>query len=228
MSHFCVAVFHERDQNIEELLAPYNEDIEVEPYVEFSRQEAIDYAREHYETDGKTDEECWRMMANGHKFDASGNIYTTYNPQAKWDWWTEGGRWDDLLRRHGLSERYGEFSARVGDIPFTPDREAYLNAIEFWNKYIIGNETRPVSFYTKEHYIDRYGTMLEYAKACSEFITYAVITPDGVWHSVGDMGWFGISSESYEEARDWENHYRERFIDTADPDWILTIVDCHI
>lgn len=23
-------------------------------------------------------------------------------------------------------------------------------------------------------------------------------------------------------------HYKERFLDTADPDWILTIVDCHI
>ena len=39
---------------------------------------------------------------------------------------------------------------------------------------------------------------------------------------------FGCSSESAEDSRDWYGHYKERFLDTADPDWILTIVDCHI
>jgi hypothetical protein len=39
------------------------------------------------------------------------------------------------------------------------------------------------------------------------------------------MGWWGISSN---EEADWDKKYKERFIDTANPAWILTIVDCHI
>jgi len=42
------------------------------------------------------------------------------------------------------------------------------------------------------------------------------------------MGWWGCSSETGEEAKDWEEHFKERFLDGADPDLILTLVDCHI
>ena len=52
--------------------------------------------------------------------------------------------------------------------------------------------------------------------------------PDGKWISPGEMGWFGASSETEEEACEWDLYYRERFIDTANPEWTLTIVDCHI
>ena len=59
MSHYTVAVFHRADQDIENLLAPYDENKAVEPYISFTRQEAIDYARKHYKAEGKSDEECW-------------------------------------------------------------------------------------------------------------------------------------------------------------------------
>ncbi len=49
MSHFSVAVFHRADQSVESLLAPYDENIKVEPYLEYTRQQAIDFAREHYD-----------------------------------------------------------------------------------------------------------------------------------------------------------------------------------
>ena len=57
---------------------------------------------------------------------------------------------------------------------------------------------------------------------------YAVITPDGKWYAEGDMGWFGCSSATPEEFKKWCEHYKEIFLDNADPKWILTIVDCHI
>ena len=83
MSHFTVAVIYREDQNIEELLAPYDENLEVEPYIRFTRQEAIDYARENYRSAaGKTDEECWQMVAEDEQTDADGNILSTYNPRA--------------------------------------------------------------------------------------------------------------------------------------------------
>lgn len=62
----------------------------------------------------------------------------------------------------------------------------------------------------------------------SWFPTYAVITPDGVWHAPGEVGWFATTSASKEEEEDWFDNYNDRFIKTADPNWILSIVDCHI
>lgn len=84
------------------------------------------------------------------------------------------------------------------------------------------------SLYTEEYYRDYYGDRETYARHQAQFSTFAVVTPDGEWHEKGRMGWFGCSSETGEEARDWEDHYKERFLDTADPNWELHIIDCHI
>ena len=59
-------------------------------------------------------------------------------------------------------------------------------------------------------------------------ITYAVILPDGTWYQKGQMGWFGCGSESADASFEWDMRYKENFIDKANPEWILTIVDCHI
>ena len=41
MSHFCVYVFHDKNTSIDTLLAPYDENLVVEPYVEYNKEEAI-------------------------------------------------------------------------------------------------------------------------------------------------------------------------------------------
>jgi len=230
MSHFTVAVIHRADQNIEELLAPYDENKEVEPYVQYSRQEAIDHARKNYKSAaGKTDEECWQMVAEDEKTDEDGNILSTYNPQSTWDWWTVGGRWSGMLR---LKNGSTVDSARIGDIDFSPDENTYRRCLRFWDVVV---EHQPqiegedfFNIYKESYYREFFGDRETYARQQAQFSTYAVVTPDGVWHGKGKMGWWAMSSETAEEARDWEEHYRERFIDAFDEDMILTIVDCHI
>lgn len=229
MSHFTVAVFHREDQNIDDLLAPYDENLAVEPYIQFTKQEAIDYARKNLKSaEGMSDLECWQMMAEDHKTDWEGNIYSTYNPRSKWDWYAVGGRWGCMLNAGGSCSD----SARVGDIDFSPDEDKYEEALHFWDT-VVDHKTaedgeHPISFFNEQYYRDYYGDRETYARYTAQFSTFAVVTPDGEWHEKGKMGWFACSSETPEEARDWEEHYRERFIDTADPDLILTIVDCHI
>ena len=229
MSHFTVAVFHRPDQDIETLLAPYDETLRVEPYVEFTREEAIAYARKHYKSVADmSDDRCYAYMAEDYKTDAEGNLLSTYNPKSKWDWWTEGGRWAGLLKVDGKKVD----SARVADIDFTPDPLEYEAALRYWDVVVEHQEKRPgeeyVSLYGEQYYLDYYGDRETYARYMTQFSTYAVVTPDGEWHEKGRMGWFGASSETPDEARDWEEHYRERFLDTAEADWVLTIVDCHI
>jgi len=76
--------------------------------------------------------------------------------------------------------------------------------------------------------IEKDDTRESYISRQSEFTTYAVITPDGEWHSKGEMGWFGFSSETSEESTNWNLSFHDRFIKDSDQDLTLTIVDCHI
>ena len=133
-----------------------------------------------------------------------------------------------MLKCHGEEVDSG----RMGDLEFSMDPEVYKEALRFWDVMI---DHKPAeegeeysTFYKEEYYREYYGDRETYARQCADFSTYAVITPDGEWHAPGSMGWFGCSSESAEEFRDWYDHYRERFIEGMDPDIYVTLVDCHI
>lgn len=146
------------------------------------------------------------------------------NPNAKWDWWDIGGRFGGWK---GVAE------GKVEDFDFTPDEDDYNKAIRFWELVVEGqplkeDEKMPFNIYKPEYFIKRYGDKETYATINSQFTTFAVITPDGEWHEPGTMGWFGCSSDTPEEGLAWDLNYKERFIETADPEWYLTIVDCHI
>lgn len=252
MSHFAVAVFTKPNgKTVEELLAPYDENLEVESYVSRTKEEALEkiaqYEDQHPEYKTMTDEEKIRDWFGYEDFDEDGNPLTTYNPDSKWDWYSIGGRFPGRLKAkngaHGEGSAFhanpridGEFdSARVGDIDFSMDMDEYNKAIRYWEVVV---EKQPLredenkddfpNWYRDGYYEEYYRDKETYAKICASCSTYAVLTPDGVWHSKGDMGWFGASFETADESLDWDLHYKERFIDTADPDWTLTIVDCHI
>ena len=232
MSHYAVAVFHREDQDINELLAPYDENIEVEPYIQYTRDEAIKEGKERYKNEpNMTDADYYNQIASMYDddmIDDDGNLLTTYNPDSKWDWYSIGGRFSDLLETYTtVSEWFAGYSdsAKVKNIDFAGSREIYDESIVEWDD--IMNDMAD-TWYTKEYYQEFYDSAEDYARRNSEFNTLAVVTPDGKWHEKGRMGWFGVSNETPEAARDWDRHYRERFIDTADPEWILTIVDCHI
>lgn len=232
MSHYAVAVFHREDQDIDELLAPYDENIDVEPYIQYTRDEAIKEGKERYKNEpNMTDADYYNQIAamyDSDMIDDEGNLLTTYNPDSKWDWYRIGGRFSDLLETYTtVSEWFDGYSdsAKVKNIDFAGNLEIYDESIVEWDD-IMNNIAN--TWYTKEYYQEYYDSAEDYARRNSEFNTLAVVLPDGSWHEKGSMGWFGLSSETPEEARDWDRNYRERFIDTADPEWILTIVDCHI
>lgn len=288
MSHFAVAVFTEQNgATVDELLAPYYEGIEYEPYIYLTKEEAIakvrkdiedykngTYAKylldpQKYEEEHKgkeqhinylknefpkrltwTDEECYQYEARYYEedmIDEEGNLLSTYNPKSKWDWYSVGGRFPGRLKskngKHGEGSAFnanprvdGEFdSARVGDIDFSMDMDEYNKAIRYWEVVVEKqplkegeNERDFINWYKDGYYEEYYRDKETYAKICASCGTYAVVTPDGEWHQKGDMGWWGMSSETGDESLDWDLHYKERFIDTANPDWTLTIVDCHI
>ena len=63
-----------------------------------------------------------------------GSVLSTYNPNSKWDWYVEGGRFSGLLKLKTPDE-YDSVcadSAYAEEVDFTPDKEAYDSDIRFW------------------------------------------------------------------------------------------------
>ena len=165
------------------------------------------------------------------------------NPNAKWDWWKIGGRWSNmLLLRSGEQVNV----AQIKDIFFieqeqcegvTVEIEGMPVPIDLAPKFQIGVAEASQQWemaiagknlYKPEYYMKRYVNKQGFLREMLSIKTYAVLTPDGTWHASGEMGWFGISSESPEEARHFSNSYYDAFIKSADPEHFLVIVDCHI
>lgn len=223
MSHFCVLVLTEDGQDVDELMLPYMENCCGQPPLEYM---------EFYE-----DDEC-------EVDEATGKRGYWQNPNAKWDWYEMGGRFRGMLKAtRGERAPLGSFDgnykypagrydrARLGDCDFAPDEEARLSAIDFWERVVEGkgnDEDRPFHLYKPEFYANRYKDKKAFAELQAAFTTWAVVTPDGKWHEPGKMGWWGLSSETDEEAVAWEQGYFKTFLADADPDLTATILDCHI
>lgn len=181
------------------------------------------------------------------EFDEDGNLLSYSNPEAKWDWWVVGGRWSGQLKikkgRRSMYEDCTEVdSAEVGDIDweamFSLSPEDRQKAVAFWKYYVLeepfpGTEEEKkeivgFGWYKKEYYLDKYKTLDGYIEALSNWGTRAVVDDDGQWHEVGEMGWWGMSSESPDESADWEKKFYERFIKPLNKHDVITVIDCHI
>lgn len=117
MSHYTVAVITDKLNKIGEMLAPYSENMKVEPYVDETKEAIINSAKERKERvlqrkekgeeldkydieylNANTDEELYKLQIyEDESYDKNGNHLTTYNPNSKWDWYEIGGRWNKIL-----------------------------------------------------------------------------------------------------------------------------------
>lgn len=162
------------------------------------------------------------------------------NPNRKWDWYKEGGRWSGLLRvKEEAQDKYDGCThvdqIYKGDLDLTPDKSIYDKSARFWELYIDGEEPKnedekdmvKYSFYKKEYYTNRFKTKENYAKIQASLGTFAVLK-DGEWFEKGEMGWFGCSSETHEESQAWDESFVEKWIQDLPDDTLLTVVDCHI
>lgn len=212
MSHFATLVILPKDtiddplfirQELAELLAPYNEC--DDDYYEFVEDAESDF-----------DEEVGK---NGY----------WRNPNAKWDWYEIGGRFSGPL--HLVDKDEYDNKAVLRDVDTRRDEEAYKEACEQWDLLVSDDEADkeklPPFHFSREYYLERYGDRETYARFCSDFMFRSVVTPDGEWHEVGRMGWFGVSDDKHDDIVDWILNYHHRFVEPY-LDNIVVVVDCHI
>ena len=213
MSHFiglCFGVCWESN------LDYYDESRDVEPYVKYTKQEAIErekqiqernyeYAIKAIEEDSITperltqlnqiiakgmcisDAEAWEGAKQwGYPIDEDENLLSSYNPDSKWDWYSVGGRWDGFLV---LKERDEE-----GDIIET--NEALVGEVD-WE-------------YMLEH----------------KFPPFCYVDEDGEWVEKGEMGWWGVTFDEKPEDT-WLNQFKD-YLSEVDSDCLVTVIDFHI
>ena len=254
MSHFPVAVLSHAPQDVETLLAPFDESTRDPAYVEFeAADESMEEIRRAFEREkepGETLEDFvsrWYGYTYNAELDAWGYLR---NPNPKWDWWELGGRWSNMLRlkagRKGNRadrtcpntkeprKRSYCAQARLKDIDFSPDPQAYNEALRFWEVVVEGSPLRDGensaqfhTFYRREYYLDQFRTKENYARNCSSFTTRALVTPDGEWYENGEMGLFGAHNATA-ESRSRYGEFLRSTLANADPEMWLSIVDCHI
>ena len=213
MSHFAVLVLSRPGQRVDALLLPYMENCCAEP--------PIEYMEFHEDDECDVDERTGRR---GY----------WQNPNARWDWFVVGGRFSGRLRAprgergpHSPVVRGRYDVAEMRDVDTSRDWTEYRAARDLFDRLVAGEIDELDRWYSRDMALRRFGDAETYARSVSDFWFRAVVTPDGKWHEVGEMGWWGISSEGAEELREWIERFRERFVEPY-LDCIATVVDCHI
>ncbi len=224
MSHFCVAVATKKKdiEEVDRLLKPYWEELEVEPYKDEDGEE------------------------------------TTYNPNSKWDWYSIGGRFNNIIVVDKNNEDVFEKSdfgigmdlssdvenspnlkrvngAKIKDIHFDKMGGDYNKAFRKWELIVEGQEPKNEeekeivkwNFYKPEYYIEQYGNKEEYARQESMFSTWAFVNEQG-WCEQGLMGWWAMHNATKNSRLEFVEKLNEYVNDPEHQDEYLFIVDCHI
>lgn len=213
MSHFIGLCFGDCwEDNLEQ----YYEGLEVEAYVAYTKDEAIDEVKRNHASSyeqainqlNKSDitesnrkyfnsivdkglfisyEDAWKEVQDwGYQIDENENLISTYNPDSKWDWYSIGGRWSGFL--------------------YTKEKDDEGNPIRV-------NQAR-----FKD--ID-WDYMLE-----NNIIPFNFVTEEGDWYEKGQMGWWGMTSNEMDQST-WIKDFQSYLKDIED-DCLVTAIDFHI
>lgn len=245
MSHYLVGVIVNDISEVDDILAPYDENMEVEPYIYKTKAELIASGKETKELcldkdtvlqdwmkpylEATTDEELYKLEIEGYaesEIDENGNLLSTYNPKSKWDWYAIGGRFKD------------DEPIKIKDFKLYDDLNESVLALykkawdSFEGKYKLTEDEEKEIFgrfrlYNDSYYLERYGTYDNYIKAMSSNIPYAFVDANG-WYEKGQMGWWGCDNATQESIEDYMEFAEKYFTAKENQNKYIVWVNCHI
>lgn len=251
MSHYSLLVLSEALEHVDYQMTPFYEG-PSEEYTRFvpAAESKAALKKMYHEVKsefGYTSMDEFLRKYYGYTFCEESQAYGRYtNPDGKWDWYTQGGAWSGLLKlKPDAVKDYeplvveGEAcpghanQAKLKDLDFSADPDAYAHALRFWEINVEGmplqESEKKDDFYCllkPEYYLAQYNSKEEFAQSEAAFTTWALLTPEGEWYQQGEMGFFGMSDATKESRQAYKKHFQE-VLEQADPELYATIVDCH-
>jgi hypothetical protein len=242
VTHFSVLVIGD----VEEQLAIYDENLQVERYKEYLRPEDVEDICSTYDVDpGNYDEviplvEDWTGWPGG--IDDKGLFFwSTSNPRARWDWWILGGRWTGYLklRAPGLGElgkpgaglkdqplRYGDLSADCalfGDVDWEGMSIHHAQLAEAAWEEAMESEARGDPW-RMIHGIEPGWGRDDFVHHRSHVAT-ACLVKDSDWYERGRFGWWGTMLDP-EPVAVWHAMF-DHLLSGCRPETLVSVVDCH-
>jgi hypothetical protein len=135
-------------------------------------------------------------------------------PKLEYHWprdFFDGGKFDDLK----MDEKRDIYNSQKAQVMLKQMRLEKLEKEE--NSFITWIELEKYQC-TKEEFIKK--------EVDSFFATYAVVK-DSKWYEKGEMGWWGMSSETPEESEKWDKSFFETWIEDLPDNVLLSVYDCH-
>lgn len=226
MSHYRVAVFARNPGDFEELLAPYSENDDT--YFEFVPST-------------RSEEELKRMFENRHHEDTdyeewlkdlgyvreNGVLGYYANPNAKWDWYSlDGGAWQFDFKKGEKYDANG--NARKNQFNYISHDYNEASTIDTYNRIKKRAETSSDQAEKEDaiSFLKEFPTVTQYILREKWEHPYAFVTPDGIWHAPGVVGWFGSSDDTPESYCQYIEEWIQYVTSSEDP--YVNFVDCHI
>ena len=211
MSHYAIGVIIPKEEletaegRVHLMMEPFNESIEVDPYIYMNKDDIRKEFEEYKKTinkekidnyikdstfndilkyidkdDSDSAFEIWKNWYYGKRnFDVNGNMLSTYNPNSKWDWYVIGGRWDGIF-----------------------------------------HDSEPLD----QENITTVSAHIDNIKKNPAHMLYGLLDVDGEWHENAVMGWWGLHGEVQEG---WNQNYLDILNKAPEGSYII-VVDCHI
>ena len=191
---------------------------------------------------------------HGYNFCAAEDSYGYYhNPNAKWDWWVPGGRWQGMLTaKAGVpadrliygepgvggskGDEYTRSEGRIGcdgcrksDLDFTWTHEQKILSVrKLWEHMLAQGDEKNAGTRQFAYGFDVEPSMddeLRKAELCHPFDTFAVLK-DGIWFEQGKMGGFACVTNGKNDG-EWCGELQQLWDEIPD-DNVVVVVDCHI
>lgn len=215
---------------------------QYQTYLNLSKEEFLEtyhelsyiYLQEVMEpTINQTDEEIYQENLKHHdKNDVmdDGSLVYYENPDAKWDDWSIGGRWNGFITKFN-GQRVN--NASIKDINFELQKQERQRFENIWSMVENGNDVNHVFPHTHFDILAdfikaTFKTKEEYIEFAARMTTFAMVLPDGEWIQKGNMGWFGVSDSTPQSEYDYTVRAFEELEKYKALGYHLTIVDCHI
>lgn len=221
MSHYSVYVFQDKNsKSIEEILAPFDENLILPKHVEYTKEQAIQKVRAEIESYRKGLYAEYLADPEKYKKGCTNEAHIKYLEEE----FPKKLKWTDEECYESIARYYRDPDDKYLSVAKNGDLMTKLNSQSKWDWYQVGGRWFGdlVTIDGKKVNETTVGK-LDQKKTPTPF---AFITIDGEWHEHGRMGWWGCVSDE-KSAYKWGHEYKE-YLKSLKKSVRVTVVDCHI